>query len=180
MSLTMKEYRALLRRVEYDPCGVSKQLIRTQNRLLRQSIMFLDEGCARRVFRVEVQGYEPFALKVAYAYDMTNDDYSGHAQNLNEVQTYQRCLNARAKSVRRYVPRIFDWDTTSYAWVEVELLRPCGDTVPVGWRDINRISKQLNLLDFEIDRPDQWGYNTRGEPKLMDMGVHPDAQECDW
>jgi len=126
-------------------------------------------GCGRRVYKVLIKGCEPFVLKVAK--DMRTDRLDGRSQNEVEIKTYEKSCHL-ASNLQKYVPRIFDWDTKKFTWVEVELLATPSDQVLWPSKYIRKqLCQELNMVSFELERQDHWGLNSRGVPKMLDMGI---------
>lgn len=138
--------------------------------LNQQGVDLLGAGCGRIAYSVKVHGYEQVVLKfIGDPYDNHKDNLTGRAQNRHEIWIYKNFGHLK------YVPRFFDWDSKHFRWIEMELLqksrksdRPMMDAVRKFVQKVNDIREdEVN----PVIRPDHWGINRYGTPKLIDMGA---------
>jgi len=144
----------------------SKLLRAIENGNCQDASMFLDNyatylgwGCTRKAYLINLEGYEPFVLKIEWQ----PEKYNYIAQNRKEVRTW---LN----NDHKFLPDIYDWDTKNRLtkWIEVEYIHPTKG-MPLN-KEINAIIKKLNLYG-DVYENRHWGKNSRGHYKLIDFGI---------
>lgn len=159
--MNKQEYSKLLRLIE------SRNQFSAEKLISKSSMVFLGNGWARKAYKVYLDGYEPFVLKIEwnsslYSYSLGS---SMNCQNYAEINTW---LNNN----HEFLPDIYDWDTRSgqVRWLEMEYIDTKRKKLP-NKNDLTNFISSLSLNSSDASQKKHWGKNSKGELKIVDFGL---------
>ena len=134
--------------------------------LLKKGGAYLGSGSGREAWRMEVEGWEPFCFKFAHRDPLS---IKGVLTSLVGIEQTEAEVRAFQNLDHEWIPVLYDWHPDFY-WVEMELLEEIETKDLPTLELINSFNREYFLDD--IDDPNQWGRNSKGQIKILDLGFY--------